>query len=42
MHDDIPSEPVKYEINPIPIITALSLSLWFLIELVVKIALRAM
>lgn len=41
MHDDIPSEPVKYEINPIPIIIAVGLSLWLMIEAVVEIALRS-
>lgn len=45
MHDDIPSEPVKYEINPWSYVIPIGLSLWAAIEsvvAVVKVALGAL
>lgn len=44
MHDDFPSEPVKYEINPWSYVIPIGLWLWAVIDAavpVVRIALRA-
>lgn len=40
MNDDLPSEPMKYAINPIPLVICLSLALWGAIETVVMMAVR--